>query len=470
MRVLHDVDPTPEQLTIIQGYQPGFVVIRGAAGSGKTTTAVLRLRHVTNVWRRQRDREDAEEAVRVLVLTYNRTLRGYVEELVAEQVDTTQFELVLDTFGHWAWELLNRPAVVNDRAREKRIEQLGVGLNLPADFLADEVDYVLGRFPHDRLGDYADPSKTDTYERRGRGTIPRMDRVQRQRLLADVVYPYRTWLAQESKLDWNDVAVLLASRSPSSHYDIVVVDEAQDFSANQVRAVVSYLQRQHSTTFVLDAVQRIYPRGFDWNEAGVTIARSHRLERNFRNTTQVAAFAYPLVEDLPLEDDGTLPEFRDTHREDGERPVVVRGRMRHQMDWVIERIASLPDDESVVLLQPRGGQWMSYPRGRLEAAGYEFVEITRRSEWPQGSEEIALCTLHSAKGLEFDHVILLGLSAELMPHGPEANDTQLANHRRLVAMGIGRARKSAAITYKPGEESRVIELLDPATYDAIDAG
>jgi superfamily I DNA/RNA helicase len=64
-------------------------------------------------------------------------------------------------------------------------------------------------------------------------------------------------------------------------------------------------------------------------------------------------------------------------------------------------------------------------------------------------------------------VILLGLSAELMPHGPEDNDTQLANHRRLVAMAIGRARNTVVLTYKPGEESRVIGLLDPTTHDIV---
>lgn len=467
MRVLHDVDPTPEQLTIIQGYQPGFVLIRGAAGSGKTTTAVLRLHHVTNMWRRQRERDESDEPLRVLVLTYNRTLRGYVEELVNEQVDTSRFELVLDTFGHWAWELLDRPQVVEDRQRENRIVQLGFALGYPPEFLADEVDYVLGRFPHDRLEHYADPSKTDTYERRGRGIVPRVERAQRERLLADVVYPYRQWLERQGLLDWNDVAVRMATQPPGTLYDIVVVDEAQDFSANQVRAIVRHLQPQHSTTFVLDAVQRIYPRGFDWNEAGVRIARSHRLQRNFRNTKQIAAFAFPLVEDLPLEDDGTLPEFKDTAREDGEMPVVVTGLFNRQMDWVIERIGELPEDESVALLQPKGGGWMEYPRDRLQAADFDFVEMARRSEWPQGPEEIALCTLHSAKGLEFDHVIVLGLSAELMPHGPEDNDTQLANHRRLVAMAIGRARKSVALTYKPGEESRVVHLLDPATFEVV---
>jgi len=44
MRVLANVRPTPEQLAIVSRNRPGIEVIRGAAGSGKTTTALLRLR------------------------------------------------------------------------------------------------------------------------------------------------------------------------------------------------------------------------------------------------------------------------------------------------------------------------------------------------------------------------------------------------------------------------------------------
>ena len=52
-------------------------------------------------------------------------------------------------------------------------------------------------------------------------------------------------------------------------------------------------------------------------------------------------------------------------------------------------------------------------------------------------EQVGLSTLHSAKGLEFDHVVVLGLNGgELMPHGESEDDAQLTNYRRLVAMAI----------------------------------
>ena len=77
MQILSEVDPTPEQLTLISRNKTGIEIIRGAAGSGKATTALLRLRSLIGLVRSRKRREgDDDEPVRVLVLTYNRTLRG----------------------------------------------------------------------------------------------------------------------------------------------------------------------------------------------------------------------------------------------------------------------------------------------------------------------------------------------------------------------------------------------------------
>lgn len=470
MRVLRNVKPTAEQLPILN-YRPGFVLIRGSAGSGKTTTAVLRLRVVTGVWTRARQRTGDDSPVRVLVLTFNRTLRGYVEQLVEQQVDTDSLDLTLSTFASWAIDVVGNPAPVR-KVAAARIACLGAGLGYGDDFLVDEVSYILGRFLPDRIGDYADPTVTSTYERTGRGASPRVDRAQRARLLDEVVYPLIEWKSEQGVRDWNDLPVEMALRTPTAadRYDIALVDEAQDFSANQIRAVVRHLAESHSTAFVLDAVQRIYPHGFDrWTEVGVDIpgANSFRLRQNHRNTKQIAAFARPLVKGLPLDEDGTPPDPDSCVRE-GPKPTVVRGLFRDQMSWVLDYVRELPEDESVAILHAKGGHYLDFARARLGDAGIAFVEMQGQPEWPQGPEQVGLNTLHSAKGLEFDHAIIIGLNADLMPHGPEEDDSQLATHRRLVAMAASRARESAVLTYKPDEASRIIDYLDPATFDSVD--
>ena len=83
-------------------------------------------------------------------------------------------------------------------------------------------------------------------------------------------------------------------------------------------------------------------------------------------------------------------------------------------------------------------------------------------------ERRALHDSPSAKGLEFDHVLLPGLSQKVTPHGPEEGDGDLEKLRRMLAMAVGRARESVMLGYKPGEESSLVGLLDPSTYELIE--
>jgi len=66
----------------------------------------------------------------------------------------------------------------------------------------------------------------------------------------------------------------------------------------------------------------------------------------------------------------------------------------------------------------------------------------------QGTPEgVALMTLHSAKGLEFDVVFLVGLEDGLLPHANSRDDPEgLEEERRLAYVGMTRARRWLALT------------------------
>src|SRR4051812_49172310 len=107
MRILPSVMPTPEQLAILSHNKPGVLVLRGAAGSGKTTTALLRLKQQCRFWLSRRDRLGLSGPVRVLLLTYNRTLEGYIAELARAQVaNDANLDLTVSTFAKWARDQL----------------------------------------------------------------------------------------------------------------------------------------------------------------------------------------------------------------------------------------------------------------------------------------------------------------------------------------------------------------------------
>ena len=403
MRTLKTPHPTSEQLSIMSDTLPGIVLIRGAAGSGKTTTALLRLRQLTAFWLERRSREEIAAPVRVLVVTYNRTLRGYINELATQQiVGRANLDLEISTFAHWAKDLLPKQTILSSNNARSKILELGSSMSLEDDFLVNEVDYLLGRFKPDDIASYLDCKRT------GRGNHPRMEKLLRRKLVNEVVVPFMIWKEKENVVDWNDLAVQVAAISSPARYDVIIADEVQDFTANQIRALMHFANRPSSITFVLDAAQRIYPASFKWVEAGVTVqsSRSHRLGNNHRNTKQICQFAIPLLDGLQIDDDGTMPNL-DSCQTSGDRPLILRGKYNQQVAFVMKYIEENVDlsQESIAFLKPKGGQRFNYLEGQLTAHSYRYVCLTRKEDWPDGSENIALSTMHSAKGLEFDYVL-----------------------------------------------------------------
>jgi len=205
-------------------------------------------------------------------------------------------------------------------------------------------------------------------------------------------------------------------------------------------------------------------------ECGIEIEprSSHRLKGNHRNTRQICKFAAALLEGMEPEDDGTIPDLTSCRR-DGPVPIVLKGKYSAQCAYVGNYLSKIwamdgHSDASVVFLHPKGGGWFDCLRVFLNAHNWPFVVLTRKSEWPRGEEKVALSTMHSAKGLEFDHVIILGLNDEITKAGKEQNDTTFESLRRLLAMSVTRARHSVILGYLPTDPSRLVSLFKEGTY------
>lgn len=106
-------------------------------------------------------------------------------------------------------------------------------------------------------------------------------------------------------------------------------------------------------------------------------------------------------------------------------------------------------------------KWAEYFGTLALDGGREDKE--QEDERPMG--KVTLATLHSAKGLEWDHVFIVGLEEGTMPHrrvsSPRASDAisgDLDEERRLFYVGITRARERLWLTRGAGRIDRGREV------------
>ncbi|WP_348638929.1 UvrD-helicase domain-containing protein [Thioclava sp. L04-15] len=301
---------------------------------------------------------------------------------------------------------------------------------------------------------------------------------------------YREYQARlGERIDFEDMVIRATAHVESGRYQSpfhhILVDEFQDISTGRAR-LIQALKAQHS-----DA--RVFAVGDDWqsiyrfagsdihimrnfgNEFGGTFAgetgvhRTVDLGRTFRSVDKIALAARLFVLRNPAQISKKVAPAGEA-----EQPAIrIAWTRRENADDVLDRaLASLstlqaPSDRkaSVLLL------------GR-----YRFIEPDLkllRKQHP--SLSLSFKTIHASKGLEADHVIILGADNTRMGFpsqivddpllnlvSPEAEPFSNAEERRVMYVAMTRARKTVTILASEARPSTFVrELIDDPRYEVV---
>jgi len=263
-------------------------------------------------------------------------------------------------------------------------------------------------------------------------------------------------------------------------FDAILVDEGQDFTPDMFKVVTGLLNpATNNLTIALDDNQNIYRSKSQWKELGIEArGRVHKLPGVYRNTAEIAGFAaHFLGNEGGSEEkaDAQLKLFEDFYDFHGPAPELCRFETLDRMvAGVAERAANLiktegfPFSELAVLFalkQPDRNCPETLPEmleAALEKQGIlsQWMSESYRTKkaYDITTDRVTISTIHSAKGLDYAVVFLLGLDY-LTPKG--WSEEQIAS---LVYVGITRARYRLIIPYV--NQSPLIDRLQSALKKA----
>jgi superfamily I DNA/RNA helicase len=473
----------PHQKQLITRTYNGPARIKGVAGSGKTVVAIHRARHLA--------RKASKQQSKVLFLTYGNRLPNVVRYLLGHLAGESAPELQAvecKTIHQWCYHFLarhgHRPVMDNsgdayrtaldEAVADAILQHPGLRvLSRSQSFFGDEIRYAIKGRAITTLEEYL------ALQRSGRGT-PLQE--SERRAVYSVYEGYKKRLRAQGLWDYDDYILgalhLIESGTDPGEYMAAVVDEIQDLTVAVMRLIRRIVPERSDDLFLVgDGLQRIYPGGYALGQLGIDIVgRGTLLRRNYRNTQEILRAAHAMMSQQKLDDmdeaAGEITEPEYSVRQ-GALPLLRRfDSPAAELTWVCKRIEDLKaqegylDRDFAVLYRWRNPYLGLI--GQHVSPGIECVELGKdaMTYFGPGAKHT---TFHSAKGLEFKVVFVVGVTdGSFVPRddwslqGEELND-YLARERRLLYVAMTRARDLLYLTCSRGRASRFLSAV-PGEY------
>jgi superfamily I DNA/RNA helicase len=443
----------PTQHKLSSGDRSGPVRVLGGAGTGKTVVAMHRAKWLAE------NRTHGKQ--KVLFTTFTKNLALDIEDNLKTLCTKATLEKIevrnLDSWVHGfmrSRKLEHR--IVYDRKAEGALQAWQAAmtakdgsLDLPDSFYEDELEQVVLAHGVTTKDEYRAVRRT------GRGVV--LSRAKR-----DAVWPvfeeYRGQLASRKLKEvddaYRDVATLLdeeisAGKVPAT-YSAIVIDETQDLGPQALRLLRAMIaSNPNDLFFVGDGHQRIYTRNrAAMSKCGIDIrGRSKKLYLNYRTTDEIRKQAVAVLEGCEIDDldDGHDETKRYKSLSHGPVPRVIDVPSNEEaMSQAVNLVKAWAEQDgadtgaSVCVIasskKTRDALARNFQSQGLQAA---VIDENQNASAVQGATYFA--TMHRAKGLEFDRVIVLAPKAYL------GDPLETDSKRKLIYVALTRAKKEAAL-------------------------
>lgn len=489
-----------KRVLFIQSTDP--IQIKGVAGSGKTTVALYRAKHLLDT------QSNLFQEAKVAIFTYNKTLVKYINAITpyisgGYQPDNDEIKplkpaglsVFVTSFHKWAYHFIEANGIklsyeVFENGRTKKYWKTISGsaqsnivssakskytsqniTKKSVDFFIEEISWMKGK---------AIQNKEEYFEtkRTGRGTNDRVTKADKETIWS-IYTDYNLQLKANDQVDFDDYALLClkilnTNTKLPKLFTHIIVDEAQDLSKAQILVISQIVSLEtKSISIIADAAQRIYKSGFTWGEVGLNVrgGRTIEFKKNYRNTVQIVRAALSLLEKENDKSDFTTVE---TARKGENKPIVgYFNNWNEQSEYILKQLNKLKGENNInsTVILHRSHNGIRNIKEFLEANNFEVQELLKTDDIDFESDSIKLCTLSSVKGLEFENVIIIDLNDDIIPYPPgfneEDDEFHISTERRLLYTSMTRARERLFLL-SSGKPTRYLYEIDENLLESFD--
>jgi superfamily I DNA/RNA helicase/mRNA-degrading endonuclease RelE of RelBE toxin-antitoxin system len=446
----------PVQRRAVERSYSGPARVSGGPGTGKTIVALHRVRWLVQHLPPGTSGKD------VLLTTFNKNLAADLRKRllllggpeILDRVEVVNIDQLATRVVHEAQPGTRLPQMNDDKAtelwEEVRLEQGETRWD--ADFLHDEWSQVV-------LG-HAITSREEYFRARRAGRGRQLNRAQRAAIW-DLVEQFTKRLDEANLWTFRRIAAhaarlerqLAATREP--RYRHIVVDEAQDLSSAHWMLLRAMVRPGPNDMFLAgDTHQRIYDNYLSLGSLGIEIrGRSSRLTLTYRSTHEILTAASRILgtESWDDMDDGTdtLDGYRSVLR--GPQPEFrAYGSWPDELDGILRQVREWTGGDSSIAVSVPTKKQVEQVESYLSAHGVLAGSIG--PDGPRLPDGVHVGTLQRFKGLEYQRMILAGITDAAIPGQHPAADPvrqhrELMRARSLLFVAATRARDALVISW-----------------------
>lgn len=429
----------PTQKALVERDWNGPVRVLGGAGTGKTVVAMHRARWLARTYK---------DGGKILFTTFSKTLaedlRQQMRSLCTEE-ELARIEIV--NLDKWVFNYLSREnfhytPCMSEASRNAWQEVIPDG-PFTDSFYKDEWRYVI---QPQEIMDFSQYAKAS---RAGRGkAISRGDR----KKIWPVFEDFRLLLQEKGLLEPNDAmreARLRIILNGKPLYRAVIVDEAQDMSAQALRLIRALTPEGKNDIFLVgDGHQRIYGHPISLKSCGIAITgRGKKLSINYRTTEEIRRLALSYLHGVEVDDldDGLDSNKKYVSLMHGDEPIRhTSATQEEEVTFIVDTLAGLKQldiDSKDICLVVSGKKECEEYRQYIEHRGVKTFTLSKDNADDRTSDGVRIATMHRVKGLEFKAVFLIGKAKMPCSDDPAIQEEIKKKELALQYVAATRARQ-----------------------------